>query len=73
MLIGKIESSKRPLSVPPFPLEIVIADDGTVPFTLTLPPLEDILEMQALKNTHFHLKNIQLSIRMNWKIYLSTD
>lgn len=56
MLIGKIESSKRPLSVPPFPLEIVIADDGTVPFTLTLPPLEDILEMQALKNTHFSLK-----------------
>lgn len=51
-----VESSDKPLTVTPSPLEIVLAEEGVVPVTLVLPPLEDILEMQALKNTHFSLK-----------------
>lgn len=58
-----VESAKRPLTVTPFPLEIVIAEDGVVPVTLVLPPLEDILEMQALKNTQFSLKELATQ---NW-------
>lgn len=64
MLSTLVESSEKPLTVTPSPLEIVIAEEGAVPVTLMLPPLEDILEMQALKNTHFSLKELATQ---NWR------
>jgi tetratricopeptide (TPR) repeat protein len=37
-------------------VEIVIANEGTIPLSLYISPLNDILEMNALKDTHFSVK-----------------
>ena len=63
MLLPTVDSSEKPLTVTPAPVEVVIEEDGGVGVTIVLPPLEDILEMQALKRTHFSLKDFAAQ---NW-------
>lgn len=63
MLIPTVDSSEKPLTVTPAPVEVVIEEDGGLGVTIVLPPLADILEMQALKKTHFSLKEFATQ---NW-------
>lgn len=63
MLTPSVDSPETPFSVTPTPVEVVIEEDGGVGVTIVLPPLEDILEMQALKKTHFSLKEFATQ---NW-------
>lgn len=63
MLTPTVDTTEKPLTVTPALVELVIEEEGGVGVTIVLPPLEDILEMQALKNTHFSLKEFATQ---NW-------
>src|SRR5260221_68325 len=58
MLSNKLPSETKNLVVQRWPIELVLAEDGTSPLTVQLPPLEDILEMEAMKATHFSWKEL---------------
>ncbi len=56
MLENNLPQSDKDIVVGRIPIEITISDEGWMPLSLVLPSLEDILEMKALKNMHFSLK-----------------
>ncbi len=56
MLSNKGAVGQRRLSVAPSPIEIVLADDEAGPLALILPPLDDMEEMESLKDGHFSLR-----------------
>ncbi|MEI6545286.1 MAG: hypothetical protein WCL60_17355, partial [Methylococcales bacterium] len=56
MLENNLPQTDKDIVVGRIPIEIIIEDEGLMPLSILLPSLEDILEMKALKNTHFSLK-----------------
>ncbi|HUX89899.1 MAG TPA: hypothetical protein VMV48_04330 [Gallionellaceae bacterium] len=73
MLIPSIDSPEKPITVTPAPVEVVIEEDGGVGITIVLPPLEDILEMQTLKKTHFSLKEFATQNWHELEVFIGND
>jgi tetratricopeptide (TPR) repeat protein len=56
MLISNQPKTEKGIIVESRQVEIVIANEGATPLSLYISPLNDILEMTSLKDTHFSLK-----------------
>jgi hypothetical protein len=56
MLLNSLPQTDEDLIVESTPIEIVISNEGTMPLSLCISPLEDILEMKALQSTHFSVR-----------------
>lgn len=57
MLTQKVEPTEKNLVISPSSIEMVIEDDGVGPFSIFLPPLEEILEIRSLSGSNFSLKD----------------
>ena len=58
MLIEKSPTKKSEVSVVPTPVEVVLAEDVGGALSLTLPPLEDLWKMKALRDKNFSLRDL---------------
>jgi tetratricopeptide (TPR) repeat protein len=56
MLTSNLPKTEKSIIVESRQVEIVLANEGTNPLSLYVSPLNDILEMKELKDTHFSLK-----------------
>lgn len=55
------------------PVEVVVSEDGVSPLSLVLPPYEVLAEIDALRDTHFSIRDLSSTAHSSWVADLAVE
>jgi len=64
MLNNTVPVAPKELSVVSSPVEVVLAEDGSNPLALVLPPFDDLAEIESLRGRNFSLRE---RVQFHWR------